>query len=368
MRIVFYTVLFVFFTFLFTTYQALSDKHSLQDINSANAESNEKFLLGPPEQDGPVVVVAYFELHDINEIHDEVDTFEFSGVLTLTWRDPRQAFDPKITGVNEKIFQGNFQFAEVATRWYPQVFLVNEAGLYEINGITLRVLPDGMSTLIQTINATAEVRLDLQKFPFDKQRLDAIFELVGFDKNEVLLKSVFDYTEPIKTLFPTPQWSVTNITQTASDFYSYYSGALGVSSAFVVSVGVKRKPSYIVRLVIVPMIVIVILSFTVFWMDKSSLGDRLNVSFIGILTGFAYLLVTSDHLPKISYFTLVHGFLNISYITMCATVVINLIVGTLDKKGKREAGDRVDEVCRWVFPLAYFGLLITMYLVVTLFF
>jgi Na+/H+-dicarboxylate symporter len=105
---------------------------------------------------------------------------------------------------------------------------------------------------------------------------------------------------------------------------------------------------------------IVLLSFSVFWMDRSSPGDRLSVSFIGILTGVAYLLVTGEQLPRISYFTLVHGFLNLSFLTMCATVVITLVVGALDKRGKSEIGDRVDRRCRWGFPLAYFGLLLVM--------
>jgi hypothetical protein len=122
------------------------------------------------------------------------------------------------------------------------------------------------------------------------------------------------------------------------------------------------------RLVILPLIVIVLLSFSVFWMDRSSLGDRLSVSFIGILTGVAYLLVTSEQLPRISYFTLMHGFLNLSFLTMCATVVINLVVGALDKRGKFERGDRIDRRCRWGFPPAYFGLLLVMLGVALLFF
>ena len=51
---------------------------------------------------GPVVVRARFELHDINEINDGAETFEFTGVLTLTWHDPRQAFDPAVVGVEKK--------------------------------------------------------------------------------------------------------------------------------------------------------------------------------------------------------------------------------------------------------------------------
>jgi len=107
---------------------------------------------------------------------------------------------------------------------------------------------------------------------------------------------------------------------------------------------------------VVPLIVIVLLSFSVFWMDRSSLGDRINVSFIGILTGVAYQIVVSDLVPRISYSTLIHGFLNLSFILMCATVAINLIVGSLDQKGKSELGNRIDRRCRWIFPLVYFSL------------
>jgi hypothetical protein len=55
-----------------------------------------------------------------------------------------------------------------------------------------------------------------------------------------------------------------------------------------------------------------------------------------------------------------HGFLNLSFLTMCATVPISLWVGALDKKGREELGDRFDRRCRWAFPLVYFGLLSAM--------
>ena len=65
-----------------------------------------------------------------------------------------------------------------------------------------------------------------------------------------------------------------------------------MASAFIVSVDVQRESFYMRRLVIIPLVVIVLPSpSSVFWMDRSSLGDRLSVSFIGILTGVAYQLV-----------------------------------------------------------------------------
>jgi len=115
----------------------------------------EPFLLGPPKDDGPVVVRASFQVRDINDIDDEAETFEFGGVLKLTWHDERQAFDPAEAGVAEKIYQGAYQFNELSPAWYPQVVLVNESGLFEKHGVILRVQPDGTLTLVETVNAAA---------------------------------------------------------------------------------------------------------------------------------------------------------------------------------------------------------------------
>jgi len=76
----------------------------------------------------------------------------------------------------------------------------------------------------------------------------------------------------------------------------------------------------------------------------------------------------SDHLPRISYVTLIHGFSTLSFLTMCATVVVNLVVGALDERGEHERGDRIDGRCRWGFPLAYLGLLLALVGVAVLFY
>jgi len=60
--------------------------------------------------------------------------------------------------------------------------------------------------------------------------------------------------------------------------------------------------------------------------------------------------------PQNAYFTLMATFLYLSFATLIAAVVINLVVGRLDRMGRSEQGDEIDHRCRWVFPLVYFGL------------
>ena len=320
--------------------------------------TSDAFLLGPPQDDGPVVVRASFELDDISAINDEEESFQFTGVLKLRWRDKRQAFNPDAAGVNEKVYQGDYQFNEISPGWFPQVVLVNGAGSYESQGVVLRVQPDGSQTLIEKISAVAKTELNFRLFPLDRQSLKAVFEILGFDNSEVVLQAESEIDSSVSSGISIPQWTVTGAGVSTQDRPASYAGGQGLASAFVVSIEVQRKSFYVRRLVTLPLITIVLLSFSVFWMDRSSLGDRMSVSFIGILSAVAYQVVMSEMLPRIAYLTLMTAFLNLSFLTMVGTVVINLVVGSLDKQGRSELADRIDLRCRWIFPLTYFALIL----------
>jgi hypothetical protein len=318
----------------------------------------QELLLVPPKGKGPVVVRAAFHLRDIERIEEEAETFQFSGVLTLVWRDPRQAFDPVAAGISEKFYSGAYQFDEASPAWYPQVVLANVSGSYDKYAVLLRVKPDGTCTLIETVSAAAKGRFNLRRCPFDSQRLEAVFEVVGFDASEVVLEAGPMSAGACGRDIRIPQWIVTGVSTSTHNLEAPYSGSRGNCSSFVLALEVKRQSWFMVRLVVLPLLLIVILSWSVFWMDRSSSGDRLSVSFVGILTAVAYLMVVSDKLPQISYTTLIHGFLNLSFLTMCGAVLVNLIVGACDRNGKSVLGHRIDRCCRWAFPLVYIALIL----------
>jgi hypothetical protein len=332
------------------------------------AGASQASLLDLPDGGRPVEVQAAFHLLNINKIDDETETFEFSGVLTLIWRDTRQAFDPVKEGIDEKVYQGSYQFNELSPAWYPQVVLANASGVPEIQGVLLRVKPDGTNTLIQSVNAVARSGLALRRYPFDHQRLEAVFEILGFDTSEVTLTLQEMSASVDHTKIRVPEWKLTDIDASPRTMVAPYVGTKARASAFVLTLDVQRQSSFMMRLVLLPNLLIVVLSWSVFWMDRSSLGDRMSVSFVGILTVVAYQSLLSDIMPQISYVTLLNAFLNFSFMLMCATVVVNLVVGECDKQGDLSRGDRIDRRCRWIFPLVYAGLMLATVTVVFLFF
>ena len=306
----------------------------------------------------PVEVKASFHLLDLLNIDEEAETFEFSGVMTLVWRDERQAFDPAKAGVAQKLYHGHFQFDELSPSWYPQVILANASQVPETQGVLLRVAPDGTCTLTQDLHAVARKELQLRRYPFDKQRLEAAFQILGFDHSEVTLNSAVDPVSADLASIRVPQWHLDSVSGGFREIHAPYQTGTGKAASFVLSLEVSRQSFFVVRLVFFPLLIVVGLSWCVFWMDRSSLADRMSVTFVGLLTAVAYQAMLGDIMPHISYVTFINAFISLSFLLMSATAMVNLKVCLCDRSGNHDLGDRIDRNCRWMFPSAYLALIL----------
>jgi hypothetical protein len=320
------------------------------------ASPSQTVLLAPPPSDGPVEVRVGFQLIDINAIDEQEETFQFSGVLTVQWKDVRQAFDPAAEGVGEKFYQGNFQFNEISPAWYPEISLLNVAGMFEKGEPLCRVSTDGTCTLVTPVNATAKSLLKLRHYPFDRHNLRIVFGIPGYASSEVAMEPLH-----LAALAPEeihlPQWELLGKRFATEEIFSTTPGSDTPTSALVVELDVKRQPLFVLRLVVGPLFLVVILSWSVFWMDRASVGDRMSVSFVGLLTAVAYQIILGDILPHISYLTPVNVFVNLSFMVMCASIVVNLVVGELNRSGRGEKADALDNRCKVLFPLVYLSML-----------
>ena len=328
------------------------------DSSFAQTPGNDLSRLGLPNPGGQTKVRVGFRLSDITDISEEREMFEFESVLTLKWHDPRQAFDPAELGVQELIYQGQFQFNEVFNGWWPLLVLANEAGPLEQQGELLKIKPDGSMTYIAELDGVVKTKMNLHHFPFDSQRFEILLKCLGFDRSEVLLVPDHETSGFRAQGTGIAQWKYLGMNVVPRDHeLTFADGHVGSSSHVVVYVDMKRNPHFILRIVVIPLFILVMLSWSVFWMSKSSVGDRMDISFVGILTVVAYQIMISANLPRIDYLTLMSTFLYLSFLSMAAGVVINLHVAHLDHAGRTADGDMIDRRCRWLFPTAYVGLI-----------
>jgi hypothetical protein len=313
----------------------------------------------PPPGNGHVVVRAGFMLYDVNEIEETTETFEFEGALLLNWHDPRQAFDPATEGAEQRVFKGEFQFNELFDGWWPQVILANQSGMLDRQGIVLRIEPDGTVWYVEEIDAVAESPMELRFFPFDTQTLEVHFKFLGYGIDEVRFEPVAEFSSLLPqrgSAIGNAEWRIDDYAVTTGEDLSAIAGAaiVGRGSTLRIDVRAERNAGYLIRTVVLPLALIVMLSWSIFWMDRESLGNRMDISFIALLTVVAFQTIVEQALPAIPGFTLMAGFITLNYLLLAATIIVNLRVDNLDRAGRRAAGDALDLRCRWLFPALYF--------------
>ena len=310
--------------------------------------------LGPPSV--PTVVEMGFYLSDINDVNEQQETFEFEARLVSRWRDPRHAFDATATRGSVKTFTGTYQFEEIFAGWWPQLVLANESGDFEVQALLLEVEPDGQLQLTQEVTAVAEMPMDLRRFPFDRQSFNAHFLVLGYESDEVRLVADLESTGRDDSGVRIAQWHLHGIEIRSDVLLPHLEGSYAPEySRVVVSLDMERQPQFMLRIVVFPLTLLCMLCASVFWMDQESLGDRMAISFTGLLTVVAYQLLIGGSLPTIAYFTLMDGFVFSTYSFVAGTIVVNLRVDHLNRTGRQEVGDHLDERCRWIFPVAFFG-------------
>jgi len=115
----------------------------------------------------------------------------------------------------------------------------------------------------------------------------------------------------------------------------------------------KRRTGYYIWKVIVPLVLIVFMSWTVFWISAENIGAQIGVATSSILTLIAYRFILGNLLPRVSYLT------QLDYFILGATVLVFLallevvVSSALAQRGNKEQAHRVDVAARLLFPLTF---------------
>lgn len=321
----------------------------------------------PNPPSSPTIVTVGVFLADIIDLNEVNETFEAEIVISAEWMDPRLAFDPAEAGTDQKLFQGNFQFNEVFSGWWPQLVIVNEIGSGDTNAVRIAVEADGTVSYQQQRNVTLETPMQLQRFPFDKQVLEANIIAFGDFSDQVVLKvderkrgaseelAAQDHSVNIA------QWEFEALELVSRTMDYRYLGDRKEFSEIHMEISLTRLSSNFIWKVIFPLTVLVLLMWAVFWLEVDNLSERLNLAFIGVLTIVAYQFMIDGSMPRVSYFTYTDAVLLYSFVVMCVAIFESLIVYSLYRAGRKPLAERIDLIAQWVFPVVYFAGLAVIY-------
>ena len=115
----------------------------------------------------------------------------------------------------------------------------------------------------------------------------------------------------------------------------------------------KRRSSYFVWSVIIPLLMIVMMSWSVFFVKPHHLGAQLTMAATSMLTLIAYRFAISSVLPPVPYMTRMDIFITGSTIFVFLALVEAVITGTLADNEHNALAERMDTVAKTVFPPAF---------------
>ena len=305
-----------------------------------------------PKSDGPVDIHVGLFVNELREIDAMADTFRFLGTVTATWCDPRLAFDPKEEGTETLAYHGLAAEEKTKSIWTVQGFPTNQIGAVAATQRVLRQRFDGRISATLNFDTKLAADYDLRRFPFDKQTLTLGMESFAWDASQLVMIANHD-TTGFSNDFIMPEWDIVDVF--AETMITDVARSEEPFSRLLLSIVIERKSGFYLWKVLLPLLIIVALSWSVFWMKDEKFAVRVRTSATGILTIVAYQFMAAKDLPRVAYLTLIDKIMVASFILLAITVVQSLIVSRCSDP---EVGRRIDRNARWIFPLAYVGLIL----------
>ena len=323
----------------------------------AQFDFEEAVFVNSPNPNGTTKVDIGLYVINISNVNAVETTYRLEGLINLVWCDPRLKNNSKDKQLQKQTYLEEDAAVKLKRIWWPSITFVNQVEEYFRKNEELIILADGTVEYQEKFSVELKSFFDLTKFPFDEQTLDVEIESFAWSENYLEL-----YREEKKIGFNPnlnlPEWEIGDIKSQIMQKQEVR--GIETFSKFLMHIKLIRKPGFYLWKVIIPLVILVIISWSVFWMGEESLADRISFSLTGILTVVAYQFLISENLPNISYLTLMDAILSLSFVVMALTVAENIVIDGLNKANLKFIAIKLDRICRFAFPTIYVVALFTL--------
>lgn len=296
-----------------------------------------------PDPEGkPTVIKFGILVADVTEIDDISQTIEGDFIVRKSWTDPRFA---GLAGC---------RFPRSAV-WFPITDVLNSAQLKRTRGEfaadQVRISQGGLVEYRQRFFGKIATYHQLKRFPFDSHRLRIRIAALDYPADEVQLDLDSEFTG-VAGLLNIPDWRINGVdTGIVVEVVPEFDAAFSI---LILDILASRESQYYVWKIMAPMLLIVMMSFVVFWVNPERFGPQIGLTATSMLTLIAFQFATTSMLPKLSYFTLMDELILGSTILVFGALVEATVTAVLVTRGQEEIALRIDRACRWLFPAALF--------------
>jgi len=287
----------------------------------------------------PEHVAVDIFLLDLDEIDSHDQSFQANIYFEATWNDLRLADEKREVTVTRRLDEA----------WHPRLQIVNQQRVWSSLPDVVEIAPDGSVTQRARIWGDFSQPLDLREFPFDNQSLQILVVTAGFSDEEIILSP--GPSSGIGKTFSIADWEITDWQMTTNVEVPGPEGAR--SAGVAMALQVQRLRGYYWIKVIAPLVLIVAMSWAVFWIDPKETGTKISITITAMLTLIAYRFAIDNSLPAISYLTRMDLFILFSAILIYASLVAVVVTAAYERKEKTSIAKGIDRASRWGFPLIF---------------
>jgi Neurotransmitter-gated ion-channel ligand binding domain len=310
-----------------------------------------RLLDAPPSTTGRISVDLALAVTNLAEVDEAREQFRVSGFMFASWVDTRLAFHPR---PNEQ-----FRLYPQDQIWTPTLQMLN-AITPGLGPTTIRVSPVGRVSYAERFAATLSTKFHLRQFPFDSQNLRIAVSPFASGALRIDLKADSDLTRLISGHFlELEQWKVRGIsardrTTSIGDFQF---------DQIEFTLTTSRRPAFYVWTVMLPLIVMLLVAWSVLWIAPANFAQQIQVAMPTFLSVIAFSYAMAFTLPRVPYLTFINAFFLSVYLFVFLSILEIVAIHCVGWFGNEVTAARWHTRGRWIFPLLYLMTIMTISLV-----
>ena len=304
-------------------------------------------LMTRPGSSGPPTdVFVRLYVNDITKIQDVEQSFVADVVFRAEWSDPRLTHSAPVPCLATEL-----------QVWAPQIQSLNLRVMEQRRPPEIRVAPSGEVAMFMRGFGEFSFPADLADFPFDRQTLP--FVLISRRAPQELVLRSDDSGVGMGDRLSVANWDISY--RDANSSTHYLASADRNIPRLDIVFDAKRLTGYYTWKLIVPLLLVVMMSWAVFWMAPVHVAPRVGLAATAMLTLIAYRFALGALLPPIAYLTRMDVFLVFASVLVFAALAVAVIVTYVADHGREDLADKITRVARWLSPLLFVGLLLLVF-------
>jgi gamma-aminobutyric acid receptor subunit beta len=222
---------------------------------------------------------------------------------------------------------------------------------------SVEVDPDGTVTSRQLYAGAFTQPLRLQSFPFDRQTFRVQLVAVRYQSNEVMFVPdqvwIQDGLKGAGGISPSvtlPDWTIEKFEVKP---LMYALAPRHQYSSYAFEFTASRNVEHYLLKIILPLVLIVIMSWAVFWIDPINASSQVSIAMTSMLTLIAYRFAIDSQLPLLPYMTRLDVFILACTLLVFFSLIEVVATIILDNTQKKKRAVRIDHYCRVIFPVIF---------------